>query len=229
MVVSKASTVSAVCSSAAMPLASQRGAQGLGLRGPHPHAGRGLVGQVGQRGLGDEPSAGDDDDVVDGLGHFGQEVARHQHGAALVGVGTEELAQPVDALGVEAVGGLVEDEHLGFAQQGGGQTEALAHPEREALDPPVAGVGEADQVEHLVHPAHGKPGGDAQHPEVVAGPPSGVEAGGLEHRPDVTERVRRAGGRAGRRWWRSRLWGSRDRAASAGWWSCPHRWGRGIR
>ena len=88
------------------------------LRCPHPHAGRGLVGQIGQRGLGDQSSVGDDDHVVDGLGDLGQQVARHQHRAALVGVGTQELSQPVDALGVEAVGRLVEDEHLGFARAG---------------------------------------------------------------------------------------------------------------
>ena len=70
-----------------------------------------------------------------------------------------------------------------------GQAEALAHPEREALDPPAADVGEADLVEHLVDARDREPGGDAQHPQVVAGPPSGVEAGRLEHRPDVADRV----------------------------------------
>ena len=71
----------------------------------------------------------------------------------------QELPQPVDALGVEAVGRLVEDQHLGVAEQGAGQAEALAHPEREALDPAVAGVAEADLVEHLVDAGEGKPGG----------------------------------------------------------------------
>jgi hypothetical protein len=36
---------------------------------------------------------------------------------------------PADALGVEAVERLVEDDRAGVAQQGGGDAEALAHAE----------------------------------------------------------------------------------------------------
>ena len=110
-------------------------AQRVGLRCPHPHTRSGLVSQIAQRGLGDQSSAGDDDDVVDGLGDLGQEVAGHEHRASLVGVGTKEPSQPVHAFGVETVGRLIEDQHVGLPEQGGRQPEALAHAQREPLDP----------------------------------------------------------------------------------------------
>ena len=58
----------------------------------------------------------------------------------------------MDALGVEAVGRLVEDEDLRVAQQRGGQAESLAHAEGELPDPAVGGLGEVDEVENLVDP-----------------------------------------------------------------------------
>ena len=41
-------------------------------------------------------------DVVHGLGHLGQEVARHHHRVPLVGLAAEERPEPVHARGVEA-------------------------------------------------------------------------------------------------------------------------------
>ena len=123
--------------------------------------------QVGERGLDDEAALGNDDDVVDGLGDLGQKMAGHEHAASLVGVGAQEVAQPVHAFGVEAIGRFVKDEHLGLTQERGSETEALAHAERESLHPAVADVGEPDLVEHLVNAGAGEAGGGAQHAEVV--------------------------------------------------------------
>ena len=71
---------------------------------------------------------------------------------------------------------LVEDQHLGIAEHGRRQPEALPHAERELPDGPSRGRGEADLVQDLVHP----PGRDAvrrgQDPEVVAGPAARVKA-----------------------------------------------------
>src|SRR3954453_2098766 len=63
----------------------------------------------------------------------------------------KQVAHPADTGRVEAVRRLVEDQHLGIAQQGGGDREALAHHHRIALDPPVAGIREADQLKNLIH------------------------------------------------------------------------------
>ena len=72
---------------------------------------------------------------------------------AVRGLLAQQAAQPADARRVEAVGRLVEDQHLGVAEQRGGDGQALAHAQRVALDAAVGGVGEADGVEHLVDAA----------------------------------------------------------------------------
>ena len=138
------------------------------------------------------PPVGDDHDVVDGLGDLGEQVARDQHGAASVGEGAQELPQPVDALRIEAVRRLVEDQHLRLAEQGARQTEALTHSEREALDPAVPDVGEVDLAEHLVDARERETCGGRQDAKVIARPPTGMEGVRLEHCPDVAERLRRA-------------------------------------
>ena len=76
-----------------------------------------------------------------------------EHGAALGGEAPQEVAQPAHAGGVEAVGRLVEHEHRGVAEQGGGEREPLAHAEGEAADASAGGLGQPDQVEHLVDAA----------------------------------------------------------------------------
>jgi hypothetical protein len=62
----------------------------------------------------DLPVADDHDPVGDGL-DLGQQVRGEQDGPAAVGEVAQHPAHPAHALGVEAVGGLVEDEHLRVA------------------------------------------------------------------------------------------------------------------
>ena len=61
-------------------------------------------------------------------------------------------AQPVHAVGVQAVGRLVEQQQFGIRQQRGGQRQSLLHTGGIGLDPLVGAVGEADQIEHLGDP-----------------------------------------------------------------------------
>ena len=66
----------------------------------------------------------------------------------------EQAAHPAHALGVEAVGGLVEDQHLRVAEQRVGDPEPLAHAERVLADALARGRAvEADQLQHLVDAA----------------------------------------------------------------------------
>ena len=132
----------------------------------------------------DEPAAVDDQHLVDGLGDLGEDVARDQHGAALGGERAQEVAQPAHPLRVEAVGGLVEDEQLGVAEQRRREPEPLAHPERVALDAAAGGAVELDQPQHLVDPRVGELGGAAERPQMVASGAAGMEVGRLEHRAD---------------------------------------------
>ena len=131
----------------------------------------------------------DDHDVVNGLCHLREQVTRDEHAAAAVGEPAEVSPQPVDPFRVESVGRLVEDQHAGFSEQRAGETQALPHPEREALDAAVAGIGETDLLEHGVDPGGGKSRSPGQDAEVLAGPPAGVKAAGLEHGADVAERL----------------------------------------
>ena len=91
--------------------------------------GPGLGQQFGAGALCLDPSVADDDHPVgDGL-DLGQQVRGEQHGAAAVGEVAQQSPHPAHPLGIEAVGGLVEDQDLGVAEQRVGEAEALAHPE----------------------------------------------------------------------------------------------------
>ena len=53
----------------------------------HPHAWLRPISQIGKRGLSDETTLRNDDDVVDGLGHLGKEVTGYEHAASLIRIG----------------------------------------------------------------------------------------------------------------------------------------------
>jgi hypothetical protein len=70
-------------------------------------------------------AARDDHDSVDRLLHLREHMTRDQHGPALdVGEVTEQASQPDDALGVEAVRRLIDQQHSRIAE------EAVARPSR---------------------------------------------------------------------------------------------------
>src|SRR5690554_4707449 len=106
-------------------------------------------------------------------------MARDEHGTPLVGQVTQELAEPDDALGVKSVGGLVEDKHLRVAQEGGGQSQALAHAEGESAHTPLGCVGQSDDGEDLVAALVVGTNLRRVDPQVVARGASGMKAGGL--------------------------------------------------
>ena len=51
----------------------------------------------------------------------------HEHGPALVGEGAQQGADPKDAVGIEAVDRLVEDQDARVSEQRRRDPEALAH------------------------------------------------------------------------------------------------------
>ena len=69
----------------------------------------------------------------------------------------QQFAHPADALGVQAVDRLVEQQDVGVAEQRGGDAEPLAHAEGEPAHPVVGDGVQADQLDHLVHPRGGQP------------------------------------------------------------------------
>jgi hypothetical protein len=137
----------------------------------------------------DQLAAVDDHDLVDGLRHLGEHVARDQDRPALARERPEEVAEPADALRVEAVRRLVQDEHLGIAEERGGQAEALPHPQRVALHAATAGLSEVDECQDLVHARARDPAGDGEHAEVVPSRPARMGVERLEQDPDAHDRV----------------------------------------
>src|SRR4051812_42819370 len=82
----------------------------------------------------------------------GEEVAGHEHRAALLGERAQQLADLDDAGGVEPVGRFVQDEQGRVLQEGGGQAEPLAHAERVGLDAVAGPFEQADTSEDLLDP-----------------------------------------------------------------------------
>ena len=142
--------------------------------------------QLGAGALRLDPSAADDHHPVgDGL-DLGQQVGGEQHGAAAVGEVAQQAPHPAHAFRIEAVGGLVEDQDLGVAEQRVGEAEALAHAERVLADtPPGRRVVEADEFQQRVgalrRHAHGV-GGDG---ERLAATAPGVLRRRVEQDPDA--------------------------------------------
>ena len=98
-----------------------------------------------------------------------------------------ELAHPEHALGVEAVDRLVEDERGRVAEHGGGDTEPLAHAEREAADALAGDRLEAGQADDLVHAALRDAVGGGHGEQVVVGGAAGVHGLGVEQGADLGE------------------------------------------
>ena len=120
---------------------------------------------------------------------LGELVAGHEDGAALIGQAAQQAAQPGHALRVQAAGRLVEHEGLWVAQQGGGQREPLPHAERVAAYPAVRGAAEPGEVEHLLDPLAGDPGGPRGDPQRHPARAPGMEHVRVDQRADVPERV----------------------------------------
>ena len=196
-------------------------AQTLRLGCAQPDGGIGeATGDGLERALGAQPPVGDDHHVVDGLCHFGQQVGGDQHGLALSGQVAHEVAEPGDPLGVQAVGGLVEDEDARVADQRAGQFEALAHAEGEAADLALGVTLQADELERGVHPGVGLATGPGHGPQCRSAPAGRGGSWSPPTRRPPRGRGWAGDGRAVRRWWRSRRSASPARAACEGWWTC---------
>ena len=101
--------------------------------------------------VGDQPAAPDHDQVVGGQRHLAHQVRGDEDRAALGRELLEQVADPLDPLGVEAVRRLVEDQVVRVARgaprrcRGAGPSRARTSPTRLSRD-----LVEADQVDQLV-------------------------------------------------------------------------------
>ena len=93
----------------------------------------------------DELALVDDDDLLAGLLDFGQDVGAEDDGV-VAGERLDEVARLVDLLGIEAGGGLVEDQHVGVVDDGLGEADALAVALGELAEQLVFDVGDGAAV-----------------------------------------------------------------------------------
>ena len=149
---------------------------------------RGSRDEVVDARVGDQLAAADHDQVVGGERHLGHEVGGDEDRAALGGEPLEQVAHPVDALGVEAVDGLVEHDGLRVAEQRLGDAEPLAHAERELPAALARHLVQADEVDELRDAALRDPVGLGEREEMVVRRPPGVDGARLEQRADLVQR-----------------------------------------
>jgi len=112
--------------------------------------------QLVHREVGQQPAAAEHDEVVGGVLHLAHQVAGDQHRPSLVGEVAQQLAHPADALGVQAVHRLVEQEDVGVAEQRGGDPEPVPHAQGEPPHPVVGHRLEADHLDDVVHAVPGQ-------------------------------------------------------------------------
>ena len=105
------------------------------------------------------------------------------------GEALEQVAHPQDALGVEPVDGLVEEQDWRVTEERRGDAEALAHAEGELADAPVGDRGESDHLEHLVDARRGMSLVWAKYQQVVEGAAARVDGLGLEQRAHFAQRA----------------------------------------
>src|SRR5690606_9051989 len=108
-------------------------------------AAEGLDGAVG-----DEPAARDTPGAVAELGGLVEVVGGEQDGGALVAERADEFPELPARLGVEARGGLVEEQQLGAANDAEGDVDAALLAAGEFRDAGPRLLGEPDSVDGLV-------------------------------------------------------------------------------
>ena len=137
--------------------------------------------------IGDQRAAADDHEPLRGERHLVDQVARDQHRPAFRGKVTQQVPDPADALRVEAVDRLVQEQHAGVSQEGAGDAEPLSHAQRELPRSAVGHRREPDEVEHGVHASGGNVVGLGEPAQMVPCAPSGMEGLGVEQRPDLAQ------------------------------------------
>jgi hypothetical protein len=127
--------------------------------------------------------------VVRSQRHLAEQVAGHQHRAALVGERAERVADPADPFRIQTVDRFVEQKDRRVTEQRSGDAEPLTHPEGETADAAAAYFAEADQFERLGHPAPRDAVAGGERPQMVLGAAPAVHRARVDHRADLTERI----------------------------------------
>jgi hypothetical protein len=153
--------------------------------------------ELGSGALTHEPAVVDDRDPVGELVGLLQVLGGQQHRRARVDQVADQRPQVVAAGGVQAGGGLVQEQHPGAADQGGGQVQAAAHPPGVGLDLPVGHVYQVNALEDFAGaPSRwtaSQPIEPADHLDVLPAGEVVVNGGGLARQADPGAHARRVG------------------------------------
>lgn len=105
----------------------QQLAEALRVRGPNPDKGPGIsLDEFIGCGVGEQTALVDHDQVIRGHRHLSHQVTGNEYGPTLGRQSPQELAKPMDALRIEAIGRFVEHQGRRVAEQRDGETETLA-------------------------------------------------------------------------------------------------------
>jgi hypothetical protein len=125
------------------------------------HGAADAVLELGGGALAGEPAVVDDRDPAGELVGLLQVLSGQQHRGAIGGEVADQRPQVVAAGGIQAGGGLVQEQHAWAPDQGGGQVQAAAHPAGVGLDLPVRHAIQVDALEDVA----GTPGAAAMIPD----------------------------------------------------------------
>ena len=100
--------------------------------------------QAGRGAARDDAAAVDHDEVVGELVGLLQVLRGEQHGDAVGGEAADLVPHLVAVARVEAGGGLVEEQHVGAADEADGEVEPPPHAAGVGAHPPSGGLGEPE-------------------------------------------------------------------------------------
>ena len=136
-----------------------------------------------------------DGEAVTALGFFHEMRGDEHRDVFLVAQRPQVLPEIAPGAGIEAGGGLIEQQHSGMMQQSFGQLDAALHAAGKSFDQFLAAIGQADAAEDFLNPV--LQGGAAQTvemslmPEILVGGEFEVDALGLKDHADLATQTRR--------------------------------------
>ena len=140
--------------------------------------------------VGDQSTLSDHDQMIGRHRHLAHQVRGDEHRTTLGGETAQQPANPLDALGVEAVDRLVQHHRLRVAQQCRRDPQPLAHAERELPGALARDVVQPDEVDQLLDATARDAVGLRERAQVVPCRSARVDRPRLEQRAYLVQRRR---------------------------------------
>ena len=151
-----------------------------------------LADQLGDAGVGDQPTATDHHEMRGGAFQLAHQMAGHKDRPTLRRQRAQEAAHPHDAFGIQAVERFVEHQHGRITEHGRSDAEPLTHTERIATGLAPGGLLKAGLSDDLIDSPARQALRVRQPQQMVASGAAGLERRGVQQATDLGERVRPA-------------------------------------